>query len=44
MKLEMIDSISEFISINPKIHLFIVGSGGSLSACYLAANLYQNMV
>lgn len=36
-----IESLQDFFEYEPGAPLFIVGSGGSLSACYLAANLYQ---
>lgn len=38
---QSIDLIYEFIIDNPLTPLFVVGSGGSLSACILAASLYQ---
>jgi len=36
-----VDVISKFLLNNPITPLYIVGSGGSLSACYHTANLYQ---
>lgn len=39
---QSIDLLSDFFANDPNTPLFIVGSGGSLSACYFAASLYQN--
>ncbi len=36
-----IELLSEFFNTHSNTPLFIVGSGGSLSACYYAASLYQ---
>jgi hydroxymethylpyrimidine pyrophosphatase-like HAD family hydrolase len=38
-----IESLQNQIFQNTHLPLFIVGSGGSLSACHYAANLYQQM-
>jgi len=38
---QSVKNLSDFLLHDSKIPLFIVGSGGSLSACYLVANLYQ---
>ncbi len=37
-----VELLTDFISTDSDTPLFIVGSGGSLSACYFAASLYQN--
>lgn len=39
---QSIELLSEFFNTHSNTPLFIVGSGGSLSACYYAASLYQN--
>lgn len=35
--------LTEFLFTNPEVPLFVIGSGGSLSACYFAAYLYQKL-
>lgn len=40
-KNQQIEILSDFLLNQSRYPLFIVGSGGSLSACYFAASLFQ---